>query len=369
MKNLVKENYDKVTDKLSNAVSGLSEIIIKVDSKLEEFKSEVNVKIKDTDFKISDVDNKIQRVEDEITMMKFRSMEFAIRIRGIKESDRQDLRQICADALAVLLKINSDEIFYKIDKIYRVNSWVARQRQLPRDVVIYFTDRRMRNDILQKSFLSSVQVEGTEVGIYKELPPKMLKDRKDFGFLVKELNKLEIPFRWDAPTGIILKYQGERHQLNTVEKAVYFYYNVFKERSPSPRSSTVLEIKESEKEKQPQQELEVQLKQIELDPTEAQGAVGGFLEEPLLESSPILTTRDVALDLERMAEAKDQRITRAVSKQLKEKQLQERAMAQQYKKGTKSTTEQREAMGRAKSVASEDIRQSCSLLQKGMHDG
>ncbi|XP_060545722.1 uncharacterized protein LOC132711246 [Pantherophis guttatus] len=355
VKDMVKQNQNKVTKKISEVASGLAEFIGKVDFKVEEFKSEVNVKMKDNDYKIADVDNKMQRVENEIVMIQFRAMEFAIRLRGIQEEERQDLRQVCSEALAKILQVNPDVVFHKIDKIYRVNSWVARQRQLPRDVVIYFTDREIRNDILQKSFYTSVQVGGSRIGIYKELPPKMLKARKEFGFLVKELQNLQIPFRWDAPVGIIFRYKGERYRLNTVEKAQHFYTTILKERTPSPRTSTVLEIKESE-EKQPQRELQEQSKQ-ELE--EVQGAEGGFLDEPLLESSPIL-------DPVRMIEVKDQRITRAQAKLLKQKQQQQQE--RQDKEADKSTAQETGAMGGARSKLSDDLQLFCSLLQKEADD-
>ncbi|XP_060550752.1 uncharacterized protein LOC132712616 [Pantherophis guttatus] len=307
--------------------------------------------MKDNDYKIDEVDNKMQRIEDEIVMIQFRAMEFAIRLRGIREEERQDLRQVCSEALAKILQVNPDLVFHKIDKIYRVNSWVARQRQLPRDVVIYFTEREIRNDILQKSFHTSIQVGGSRLVIFKELPPKMLKARKEFGFLVKELKNLQIPFRWDAPAGVIFRYKGEGYRLNTVEKAQHFYSTILMERTPSPRTSTVLEIKESE-----ERQLKEQSKQ-ELE--NVQGAEGGILSEPSLDSSPIL-------DLIQLTEVKDQRITRAQSKLLKQKQQQQQE--RQDKKAVKSTAQEIGAMGGARSKLADELQAYCSALQKEAND-
>lgn len=363
VKEMVQEKYDKVTQKLMTVVTGLSKVVVQTDKKVEDLKSKVDVKLQDVDYKISNVENKAQRIENEITMMQFRSMEFAIRLRGIKESARENLRLICVDALALMLKVEPDLIDCKMDKVYRVNSWIAKQKGLPRDVVIYFTDRKIRNDILQRSFVSTVQIEGKEIGVYKELPPKMLRDRKDFGFLVKELKKQGIPFRWDAPNGIILRFQEMRYRLNTVEKAEEFYQKVFKTASTFPRTSSMLDTKESEREFE--QETQEQRKQSELEAMEKQGAVGGFLEEPLIDFPPEVmaelpkSTREVALDLASLAEAKEQRITRAAYKQIKEQQ--------QYQQRPKSPQDgkQDEAMG---GTLEENLQQMFLSLQDTPND-
>lgn len=329
IKDVMQQKYDKVSQDMMTVVNGLSEVILQTDKKVEELNEEVQTKFEKVEHKFSEADSRAQRLENEVTMIQFRHMEFAIRLRGIKEENREDLRRRCSEALAYMLKKPVEMIVDKIDKIYRVNSWMARQRNLPRDVVIYFTDRRLRNEIIQASFVTTIQFDGLEVGVFKELPPKMLKDRKEFGFLVKELKKQNIQFRWDAPVGIILRYQDKRYRLNTLEKAEEFYYQIAKEGPKSPYTSSVVELKETLEGQQCEQDSLQMCKQREMEELEVQGAVGGLLDEPLLELSPELpfgcpqSTSEVALDTFVLSEPKDRRITRAVSKKMKEKEAQQ----------------------------------------------
>ncbi|XP_039196586.1 uncharacterized protein LOC120306789 [Crotalus tigris] len=98
------------------------------------------------------VEDKIDTTQDEVTISQYRDMEFALRIRGLKENPREDLREEVARDIAPILGCELEEILREIDKIFRVNSWIARQRNLPRDVVIYFSSS-LRNEIIQ-AFIS-----------------------------------------------------------------------------------------------------------------------------------------------------------------------------------------------------------------------
>uniref|UniRef100_A0A2D4IZ47 L1 transposable element RRM domain-containing protein n=1 Tax=Micrurus lemniscatus lemniscatus TaxID=129467 RepID=A0A2D4IZ47_MICLE len=182
------------------------------------------------DNKMEEIQEKIEKSDAEGVMMQYRAMECAIRIRGLKENDGEDLRQIFADALEKFLDDKDVDWAWNIDKIYRVNSWIARQRKLPRDVVIYFVTRGARNRVIQHSFQNKLKILGQEVAVLKEIPPKMLKVRKDYSFLVTELKRRQVQYRWDVPYGIIVTYKGERHRLNTVEKARDFYDKILKAR-------------------------------------------------------------------------------------------------------------------------------------------
>ncbi|XP_070589495.1 uncharacterized protein [Erythrolamprus reginae] len=180
--------------------------------------------------KMEEVQEKIEKSDAECVMMQYRSMEGAIRIRGLRENEGEDIRQIFADALEKFLDDKDVDWAWNIDKIYCVNSWIARQRKLPRDVVIYFVTRGTRNRVIQHSFQNKLQVLGQEVAVLKEIPPKMLKTRKDYSFLVTELKMRQVQYRWDAPYGLTVTYKGERHRLNTVVKARDFYEKFLKAR-------------------------------------------------------------------------------------------------------------------------------------------
>ncbi|XP_060546126.1 uncharacterized protein LOC117661176 isoform X1 [Pantherophis guttatus] len=252
---LVKSKFDFLDQKILKTANGLADFVIQLDantklleSKMKETEENLDDKIQkikkdlaniqdnssedkpkmEVDQKIGNEENVQQRIEREVLMIQYNFTEYAIRLRGLQENDRDDLRKISSEILAGILKVQPDEVFCRIDRIYRINSWLAKQKQLPRDVVIYFTDKGIRNDIVQNSFSSTLQFRGRKIWIFKELPPKMLMERKKFGFLVSELKKRNILFRWDVPAGLIFRHQGVRYQLNTVEKAEEFYQKNFK---------------------------------------------------------------------------------------------------------------------------------------------
>ncbi|XP_058039015.1 uncharacterized protein LOC131198416 [Ahaetulla prasina] len=146
----------------------------------------------------------------------------------MKEERGEDLRKIISEALAEFIEVEPQEVAYQIDKIYRVNSWIARQRKLPRDIVVYFVKRTMRNQILQVSYQTTLKIGEQELKVLKEIPSKMLRDRKEFAFFTQELKKHQIQFRWEVPVGLTVFYQGRRYRIDTVLKAKDFLSTVLK---------------------------------------------------------------------------------------------------------------------------------------------
>lgn len=173
---------------------------------------------------------KVARLEEENIMLHFKEMERAVRIRGIPENKQLDLERAVAEAFAGALDWRVENIGYEIEKVYRVNSGFARQRGLPRDVVVYFVRKRMRNDIMQAYYNLRFKVAGHEILLLKEIPSIILRRRKELAFLTDELKKRGIQFRWEIPVGIIFYFDGKRQRIITVEKAKEFYTQLVKTR-------------------------------------------------------------------------------------------------------------------------------------------
>ncbi|XP_058023493.1 uncharacterized protein LOC131190277 [Ahaetulla prasina] len=273
LKDFMQEKFKVITDEMSEmkeqileiqvgnkevkegfviAVQSLATNVILLEEEVEEIKQH-NSKLEN---KMAEFQSKMEKTDDEIVLIQYRNMEFALRIRGLKENKEENLREIFSEVFAEILAVCPADVAYQIDKIYRVNSWIARQKKLPRDV-IYFTNRTVRNQILQASYKGEkIQIAGQGILILKEIPPKMLRARKEFAFLVNELKKRQIEYRWDIPTGIIVYYAGKVHCLNTVGKAGEFYVEALKVGSPPPLEARRRETEVKEREvKQVQEQI------------------------------------------------------------------------------------------------------------------
>ncbi|XP_058038775.1 uncharacterized protein LOC131198304 [Ahaetulla prasina] len=304
LKDFIQEKFKVITDEMSEmkeqileiqvgnkevkegfviAVQSLATNVILLEEEVEEIKQH-NSKLEN---KMAEFQSKMEKTDDEIVLIQYRNMEFALRIRGLNENKEENLREIFSEVFAEILAARPADVAYQIDKIYRVNSWIARQKKLPRDVVIYFTSRTVRKQILQASYKGEkIQVAGQDILILKEIPPKMFRARKEFAFLVNELKKCQIEYRWDIPTGIIVYYAEKVHRLNTVGKAREFYVEALKVGSLPP-----LEARRREAEVKERKVKQVQ-EQI-------------VMEEDLLQVLEIPTTG---------SDSKEQRLTRAAAK-------------------------------------------------------
>ncbi|KAM3833058.1 uncharacterized protein M6D78_010979 isoform 1-T2 [Vipera latastei] len=205
-------------------VESVAECVLQLDIKVEDLSQKNSI----LEAKVLENENIRDKMDEELSLVQYNQMQYAIRIRGLKENGKEDLKQLISEALEGVLGQSASEIEGNMDKVFRVNSWIARQRKLPRDVVVYFTKRVIRDEVIQAAYDTNLVVAEQEVLVLKEIPPKILRRRKDFAFLVQELKKRDIKFRWEIPVGLVATHEGKRHRLVTVAQARDFYSNVLK---------------------------------------------------------------------------------------------------------------------------------------------
>ncbi|KAM3852226.1 uncharacterized protein M6D78_007493 [Vipera latastei] len=235
MEEKLKKLEERMEERMEQKFSVMKVDILSSVYKVAECVEELDEKVEDLNQKSAILEAKVLENEDlrdkmdrELSLAQYFQMQFAIRIRGLKENIKEDLKQLVSEALEVVLNQPASEIKGGMDKVFRVNSWIARQRKLPRDVVVYFAKREIRDEVIQAAYDTKVVIADQEVLVLKEIPPKILRRRKDFTFLVQELKQRDIRFRWEIPAGLMVMHEGKRYRLVTVMQARDFYNNVLK---------------------------------------------------------------------------------------------------------------------------------------------
>lgn len=93
------------------------------------------------------------------------------------------------DKIATLLGEQPEDINYSFESIHRVSSSYAVQKQLPRDVMVQLISKKMKEDILSKSYKEPLEIDGKSTKILKELPRKVINSRRDYRLLAQKLKK------------------------------------------------------------------------------------------------------------------------------------------------------------------------------------
>nr|XP_016851497.1 PREDICTED: uncharacterized protein LOC107983251 [Anolis carolinensis] len=132
-------------------------------------------------------------------------------------------RKIIIQLTAKLMDWPEEDVEDKIDRVYRISTNYARRNKADRDVIVNFTKKIIRDDILKLNNVTPTNYKGKKVAILKEIPSTMLRKRRKYMFLTEELKKLKIRFRWEKGEGIMTTYKGERFWLTSEEKAREFY--------------------------------------------------------------------------------------------------------------------------------------------------
>lgn len=91
--------------------------------------------------------------------------------------------------ISEFLEMPQEEVEKEYDDIYRVNSEFARQKKLPRDIIVRVITHKMRDLIFVRHYQDPLEVLGKRIKIWKELPRDLIKQRKEFKQLVDKLRK------------------------------------------------------------------------------------------------------------------------------------------------------------------------------------
>ncbi|XP_042317710.1 uncharacterized protein PF11_0207-like [Sceloporus undulatus] len=197
--------------------------------RMDKFSSELNKNQKEIE-KLKDKNNMIEKMTMEISKKQetqqsldwtneLRYRDRCIKIRGLKESQGENLEKRIIKPLADFIKIEEEIMNLEIDKLFRVNSQQAKDKKLPRDVVICFVRTKFKELIIQESYANKLIVEDTEIKIFKDIHPQIMIERQKYKSLVLTLNKMEINYKWDRIEGLSFLYKQKRYKIDNIDIA------------------------------------------------------------------------------------------------------------------------------------------------------
>lgn len=161
-------------------VKGLSDQIEDVRQHVVENKKEiakVAKAVNKTEVRLEDVQSKVEEVETtqvedggRLIKVKMERAACMLRMQGLTEEKYEDLALIIITALAPELEMGKEELDRDIDSMYQMNLGFARRNKFPREVHMKFTQRILRDVILQAMQDKKIIMQGCEVKILKEVP-------------------------------------------------------------------------------------------------------------------------------------------------------------------------------------------------------
>lgn len=211
-----------------NLNTGLEKFEKKLDSVANEFivlKKDVNLlKTKTTTLEeeMKHISEKQRAEENLVLLQELRYRERCLKLRGVPEVAQENIFKIIVKHIADFIGVTEAELEYDVDKIFRVSSTLAKEKHLPRDIVLCLTRTKIREEILQKSYTEKLIIDDKPIGIFKDIPMTILKRRQEYRNLIQLLSKHNINYAWDRLEGVSFMYRQRRYKINTKEKAENF---------------------------------------------------------------------------------------------------------------------------------------------------
>ncbi|XP_042326819.1 uncharacterized protein LOC121932302 [Sceloporus undulatus] len=195
--------------------------------------SEIKKEVKSTVKKTVDLEKKFMKLEKQqtyeealIQIQEKRHRDKAIKIRGLEESENENLEERLLPPLAKFLDVSLEMLESQTDKIFRVSSKIAKEKGLPRDIVLCFTSTRLKERCIQRNYKENLVIQGSQISIFKDLSLQTIKQRQQYKPLTALLQKKNINYRWSNPEGITCWFNNKRIRVNSLEKAKEFQKNL-----------------------------------------------------------------------------------------------------------------------------------------------
>ncbi|XP_048348322.1 putative uncharacterized protein MYH16 [Sphaerodactylus townsendi] len=222
--NKLNTNYDKIVNELSDLkeeMKHIKDIEVKVE-KIEQQHKEMEEEWKHVKEKWQGNEETFSKLKDQILMAEVQRKEKILRFRGVVEEDKESkekLRTLIINNVAKYLDTEEDVIEDDIENVVRLNYRGKEERKYERDILVFFSRKRTRDEILIKNSKTKMIIEKKEIVILKEVPTEIRSRRKKYEQLATHLRETHIRFRWDLLEGLMIFYHSKRIRISNQQQA------------------------------------------------------------------------------------------------------------------------------------------------------
>ncbi|XP_042316890.1 uncharacterized protein LOC121927254 isoform X2 [Sceloporus undulatus] len=215
LKSELKSELKGIKQSLEEMEKEVSQITTRID-KLEETSQTLKEKT-------SELWQHQEQQQDARALDELKQRENSLKIRGLKEQKQENLYDYLLPAIAEYMEIPYQDLLKDVNKLFRVNFIIAKEKSLPRNVVISFVRKKVRDELLFLSYGNPLEVEGSELKFFKDIPKRILQKRGNYKFITINLNKYKVLYKWEKLEGISVKWNQKWFKLNSVSKAKEFW--------------------------------------------------------------------------------------------------------------------------------------------------
>ncbi|XP_042312140.1 uncharacterized protein LOC121924788 [Sceloporus undulatus] len=225
MRRLQAETHKEIwssRDELKSEIVELKARLDKIDLDIVTIKDKVNNLEKRTENlekQREDVIKESKEEQEQVLRIQLKQRENCLKLRGLPEKGNENLYVELSPILANFIEESEDHFPWELDRVYRLNSKIAKMKNQPRDVVVYFVRKQTRDIVLQHSYKKKLVINGKEILILKDIPGKILKKRRDYYLVSDKLKNLGLPFKWDEIEGLHVFWEEKRIRVNSSVKA------------------------------------------------------------------------------------------------------------------------------------------------------
>lgn len=211
----IRRDLKKELDNFGRKMEKMTQDISKTQKEVEKIKEKTD-RLDKTSNEISQLQVQ-QQSKDLMNELRYRDK--CIKIRGLEEKSKEDLYTRIIPVLAEYIDYSEERMEAELDNLFRINSNVARDRKIPRDILVCFMKSRTKDKIIQRSYEQELIIEGNALKIFKDIPPQIMTQRQKYKPLIQLLRNMRIDYRWERIEGLTVIYEQRRYKIDNLDKA------------------------------------------------------------------------------------------------------------------------------------------------------
>ncbi|XP_077776092.1 uncharacterized protein LOC144325741 isoform X2 [Podarcis muralis] len=169
--------------------------------------------------KLVPITKKVNEHDAALSLLELQRKEKNLKLRLVPESEGDSLVDFLTQNFSEFWQEDLQEEEFEITTAFRLG---RRQGKKPRDCLITLRSKEERDKILNLHYQKALEIENSQVQIFKDIPKYILEVRAFYKDLAYLLKKNIIPFRWEFPQGLSFNFKGRKVKIRTVQDKEQF---------------------------------------------------------------------------------------------------------------------------------------------------
>lgn len=202
--------------KFDTELQSVTSRVSHIENKMGEYAATISDLVEANEGKEDD----IEEIRAKMTDIEDRSRRNNLKIRGVPETVKQDLREYVSQLFKAIMHVMT-ELEFTVDRIHRLPKPTYLSDNVPRDVILRMHFYHAKERLMTASRKGDqIPSPHNNLQFYADLSQYTLQKRRNFNTITKALRNHKLSYKRGIPTKLIVTKEGTEYVMDSVTKGI-----------------------------------------------------------------------------------------------------------------------------------------------------